>query len=509
MIGAKILARVELIGGSFCIESMNIPTGLEVERHRAALTRNELSRPMRLAIESGVLTLETSIFDYGCGLGGDIARLQESGYNCDGWDPYYRSNVPRMPADAVNLGYIINVIEDPIERDLVLADAWALTRRVLIVSAQILVNDMRGSLAYGDGVLTKRNTFQKYYTQAELKQYIDEVLTVDALPIALGVYLVFRDPAQAETFRLERLYSRLSSPRIRIASKKYEDYQTQLEPLVKFVTDRGRLPIKGELPQELELITEFGNLKRAFQIILTATDEAEWDAIAYRRSLDLQVYLALAQFGQHRIQANLSPAIKADIKAFFGNFEEACEVADRMLFKLGKPNIIRQLCQQSKIGKLLPNALYIHISALTELDPHLRLYEGCASRYFGGIDNVTLIKFNTEKSTISYLYYPDFDRDPHPALKWATIVDLTHLSVRCRDYSNSTNPPILHRQETFLSPHHPQFAEFHQLTAAEEAAGLYRDTSIIGNRQGWERVLQSHGLTVRDRRLEQIRSVES
>ena len=62
-----------------------IPTGVEVERHRAAITRIDLSRPVRLAIESGIITPATTIFDYGCGLGGDVQRLRAAGYHCEGW----------------------------------------------------------------------------------------------------------------------------------------------------------------------------------------------------------------------------------------------------------------------------------------------------------------------------------------------------------------------------------------------------------------------------------------
>jgi DNA phosphorothioation-associated putative methyltransferase len=389
-----------------------IPNTVEVERHRAAMTRVELSRPVRLAIESGIITTETSIFDYGCGVGGDVKRLKSSGYSCEGWDPYYFPDGEIRSADVVNLSYIINVIEDPVERDRALSYAWELTQGVLIVAAQILVNNLGGMLAYSDGILTKRNTFQKYYQQVELKEYIDRILAVDAIPMGLGIFLVFRSESQAESFRAARLYTRMSTPRVRIESKRFEDYQIQLAPLMEFVSQRGRIPIKGELAAESELVAEFGSLKRAFQIILTATDEAEWDAIAYQRSLDVQVYLALSQFGQRRSLRNLSPSIRADIKAFFGNYEEACEVADRLLFKIGEPGVIKQACQQNKIGKLLPAALYVHISALNEIDPKLRLYEGCASRNIGGTEDANIIKFHTEKPCIPIFIIPTLNRLP-------------------------------------------------------------------------------------------------
>ena len=478
-----------------------IPIGVEVERHRAAITRVELSRPVRLAIESGIMTIDTTIFDYGCGIGGDVKRLKSAGYTCEGWDPYYFPEVARQPADIVNLSYITNVIEDPEERDRALSQAWELTGQVLIIAAQILVNDLRGVLAYGDGILTKRNTFQKYYQQVELKEYIDRVLTVDAIPIGLGIFLVFRDESQAESFRAARLYTRMTTPRVRVESKRFEDYQVQLAPLMEFVSQRGRIPIKGELAAEAELVQEFGSIKRAFQIVLTATDEVEWDAIAYQRSLDLQVYLALAHFGKGRSLKNLSVTIRADIKAFFGSYDEACEVADRLLFKIGEPGVIKQACHQSKIGKLLPAALYVHISALNEIDPKLRLYEGCASRNIGGTEDANIIKFHKDKPCISYLYYPDFESIAHPALQWAMLIDLRDLSLRFRDYSQQENPPILHRKETFLSQNHPLYSKFAKFTKSEETAGLFSETKTIGNQQGWERRLRDCGVQIKNHRV--------
>ena len=478
-----------------------IPIGVEVERHRAAITRVELSRPVRLAIESGIMTIDTTIFDYGCGIGGDVKRLKSAGYTCEGWDPYYFPDVARQPADIVNLSYIINVIEDPEERDRALIQAWELTGQVLIIAAQILVNDLRGVLAYGDGILTKRNTFQKYYQQVELKEYIDRVLTVDAIPIGLGIFLVFRDESQAESFRAARLYTRMTTPRVRVESKRFEDYQVQLAPLMEFVSQRGRIPIKGELAAEAELVQEFGSIKRAFQIVLTATDEVEWDAIAYQRSLDLQVYLALAHFGKGRSLKNLSLTIRADIKAFFGSYDEACEVADRLLFKIGEPGVIKQACHQSKIGKLLPAALYVHISALNEIDPKLRLYEGCASRNIGGTEDANIIKFHKDKPCISYLYYPDFESIAHPPLQWAMLIDLRDLSLRFRDYSHQENSPILHRKETFLSQNHPLYSKFAKFTKSEEKAGLFSETKTIGNQQGWEQRLRDCGVQIKNHRV--------
>ncbi|WP_448269399.1 DNA phosphorothioation-associated putative methyltransferase [Nostoc sp. DSM 114159] len=483
-----------------------MPEALEIERHRAAIARTDISRPVRLAIEWAILNPDTTFFDYGCGYGGDVQRVKSLGYTSTGWDPYYYPDVPRTFADVVNLGYVLNVIEDSEERRQSLIQAWELTGKVLIVAAQILIDaPSKNQLAYNDGIVTRRNTFQKYYEQEELKTYIDEVLNVDAVPIALGVYFVFRDEAEKESYKAIRFFSTTSTPRVRIPTKRFEDYQEQLQPLMAFFTKRGRLPVKGELENEQELLSEFGNFRRAFGVVLQATDEAEWDAIAYRRSLDIQVYLALTHFDRRPAWQKLAPEMRHDIKAFFSSYEEACLVADQKLFSLGKPGVIQTACEKSKIGKHTRGALYVHISALAALDPVLRICEGCASRTIGRVDEATLIKYHTDKPQISYLSYPQFDTDPHPALKASIGIDLKTLSITHRDYETRANPPILHRKETFVIGNYPRYEEFAKLTQQEQELGLLKDKSDIGTREGWKKCLAAHRVEIRGHQVYSIK----
>ncbi|NEP13069.1 MAG: DNA phosphorothioation-associated putative methyltransferase [Symploca sp. SIO2C1] len=479
-----------------------LPEAPEIERHRAAMVRTDISKPVRLAIESAILNEENTFFDYGCGQGGDVQRLLKQGYNSAGWDPHYQPNNPLICADIVNLGYIINVIEDQAERREALLKAWELTQKVLIVAAQVLIDDRNSSqIAYGDGIVTRRNTFQKYYEQEELKAYIDQVLEVDAIPVALGIYFVFRDEAQAESFRASRFHSRITTPRIRLSSKRFEDYQELLAPLMAFITERGRLPYKGELPQESELLLEFGSFRRGFQVILQVTDQAEWDEISDQRRQDILVYLALTQFSHRPKLSNLDHTLKNDIKALFGSYKQACAAADLMLVSVGNSHLIAKCCQQSQIGKILPRALYVHISAIEALNPLLRLYEGCASRTIGRMDGATLVKFHTNLPKISYLFYPHFDKEPHPALHTSMQIDLRDLQVVYRDYDQSPNPPILHRKETFVTPEYPLYEQFAKLTRQEENWGLLDQTSSIGTRQGWQNCLTEHCAELRGHRL--------
>jgi len=495
--------QVQLQG--HCLVSQSTPSSpqpkFKIERHKAAITRGDFSRPVRLAIEAGLFGPETQFFDYGCGQGGDLERVAQLGYSSAGWDPYYRPHTRLAPADIVNLGYVINVIESQAERREALIQAWDLTRQILVVAAQVLVAQDNRRIAYGDGIVTSRNTFQKYYDQEELKIYIDQVLGVDAIPVALGIYFVFRDEAQAQSFRASRFRSRVTTPRIRVASKRFEDYQALLAPLMAFVTERGRLPVKDELPEAAEISAEFGSLRRAFQVIQRATDSQEWEEIAEKRRQDLLVYLALSRFGRRPKLRDLAVVAQNDFKGLFGSYQQACTAADLMLLSLGNLEVVAERCKSSVIGKKLPNSLWVHASTLDSLDPLLRLYEGCASRTIGRPEGVTVIKFHTKKTKITYLFYPDFDRDPHPALHTSMQIDLRDLHVHYRDYDRDDNPPLLHQKDLLVSPEYPNYDKFAKLSRQEEDWGLLDDLRKIGDRQGWQKCLEDHCAELKGHRV--------
>ncbi len=473
-----------------------------IERHKAALKRSELSRPVRVALEADLFTVGTTFFDYGCGCGEDIKRISEMGYDSSGWDPYYRPNSKINSADVVNLGYIINVIEDIAERREVLIKAWELAQQVLIVSAQVLVDDRRrGLIAYGDGVVTNRNTFQKYYEQEELKLYIEQVLGVEAIPAGLGIYLVFRNEAQAETFRAFRVYSHLSTPRVQAQVRNFDDYRELLTPLMDFYTKRGRLPVKGEIDSETEIKAEFRSYQRAFKVILQATDRKEWEAIAEKRRQDLLVYLALGKFSGRPTIRKLAPEVKADVKALFGNYKQACTLADLLLVQVGDMKKIANLCKTSNIGKQLNDAIAVHVSALEKLPPLLRLYEGCASRNFYRLENANIVKLYYNKPKITYLVYPEFDTQAHPALQATMEVDLHNLSVTYHDISDETNPLILHQKDTLVAPDYPSYNKFVRLTKKEQKSGLLENKDAIRRLHGWMRCLREHEVKIEGHKL--------
>jgi DNA phosphorothioation-associated putative methyltransferase len=473
-----------------------------IQRHKTAIRRGDFSRPVKCLLRDGLLGKYVTFFDYGCGRGEDVELLTAEGIACGAWDPAFRPDAPRIPADVVNLGYVLNVIEDPQERADTLRRAWELCRQLLAVSAQVLMAG-RGKepVEFGDGVLTGRGTFQKFYEQTELKAYLEAQLQVEAIPAGIGTFYLFKDEARRQQFLANRFRRREILPRRRIAELRLEETRQALEPLMEVLAVLGRLPDPVELPDAPAVIERFGSLKRAFAAVQRITGAETWEAIARRRREDLLVYLALARFGKRPLLSQLPLTLQRDMKAFFGSYTKACAEADALLFQAGDAVAIDTACQRSAVGKLLPDDLYVHRAALDSLEPLLRIYEGCGRAFLGEVEGANLLKIHRRTGKLSYLVYPGFDTDPHPTLLRCVKLNLRTRQIECFDYAKSSNPPVLHRKETFLHPEHELYAKFARLTAQEEKNGLLDEPSGIGTRDGWARRLKEHGFTLKGHRL--------
>ncbi|MYD69369.1 MAG: DNA phosphorothioation-associated putative methyltransferase [Acidobacteria bacterium] len=469
---------------------------------KTAISRWSISRPVALALEDGLISKETTFFDYGCGRGGDIRRLHDMGIEVSGWDPAYFPEEERTPADVVNLGYVINVIEDLEERAVVLHAAWSLARRVLVVSARLEWEARQIAGDYqGDGIVTRKRTFQKFYTQEELRDWIKAVLDHDVVAAAPGIFYLFRDPTEEQAFVASRVARRQPRPSVRFSEAEFKANKRLLEPLMDFVADRGRLPVDGEFPETAKIKRVFGGVPRAFSHVRRVTGTEEWDAIRRRRTEDTLVYLALAAFPKRPRFGALPSDLRNDIRAFFGSYKKACLQADALLYSAGNLKAVSAACETAVVGKLLPEALYIHHTALPRIPAVLRVYEGCGRQLVGAIDGMTLVKLSRHKPTVSYLVYPEFDSDGHPALAEAFTADLGRLRLYRRQYRDSPNPPILHRKELFVSNDYPSRAKFARLTAQEESHGLYGTGRRIGHRLDWLALLSDRHLRLQGHRL--------
>ncbi len=473
----------------------------EVARHRTAIGRSTLSRPLRLALEADLLGPRGTVMDYGCGRGDDLRRLQRLGVDAVGWDPAHRPEGPRRPSDLVNLGYVLNVIENPVERVETLRAAWELALDCMVVAALVAVETSTKAVPYGDGVLTTRGTFQKYFEQQELEAFIRQYVEVEPVALGLGVFAVARTPAKRARLLARRFRHRPRSLPPQAARAMFEDNQAVLEPLVAFVEERGRFPARAETSAFQAVADRFGSIARATRLLQRAMPTEFWQRAVESAKADLLVYMALAHFGGRPRYSELDPDMQEDIRAHFGSYAKGVEQADALLFSLGQSGVLRSAANEATVGKLLPDGLYVHVDYLSQLPVVLRLFEGCARRYLGGVEDANLVKLRLDRPAISYLTYGDFWKDPHPALERSLQVDLQTFRVRIDDYATRASPPVLHRKELFIATDHPKYQMFARLTRQEEQRGLFDSPAHIGTKEAWNAVLQDRGVELRGHRL--------
>ena len=132
-----------------------------------------------------------------------------------------------------------------------------------------------------------------------------------------------------------------------------------------------------------------------------------------------------------------------------------------------------------------------HKDGTIKLDPaYLR---GLRPRYPGDVEGANIIKIHRRSGKLSYLVYPGFDNDPHSAILRSIRVNLRTRQIDGTDYAQSTNPPVLHRKDAFLTADHPPRARFARLKSQDEKNGLLDNPSAIGTRNGWARRLADAG----------------
>lgn len=189
------------------------------------------------------------------------------------------------------------------------------------------------------------------------------------------------------------------------------------------------------------------------------------------------------------------------MRAHFGTYKAACTEADDVLFALADEDRLGGALRTVPFGKILPDAVYVHVDYVDLLPPLVRIYEGAGRALLGTVEDATIVKLSRAERRISYLSYPTFEKEAHPPLATSLRADLRSFRVKWRDFRDSENPPILHRKETFVPEEHPTRAKFERLTRQEERAGLFDSPTKIGTAEGWRRTLEGAGRSLKGHRL--------
>ena len=426
-----------------------------IERRRTALRRSALSSPMQHLLRFGFLDGTRTLFDYGCGRGDDLRLLAEMKVSATGWDPVFRPDVERRPADIVNLGFVLNVIEDAGERRETLKTAFALARKVLIVSVMLGYQSKREQFAaFEDGVRTQRNTFQKYYMQDEFRSYAEKTLGANAIPIAAGICLVFKDAVEEQLFLLARQQVRREWRLLRrdpdgaAVASMIEDHKEQIDAYWLRALELGRPAAPEECPEAQSLIRLVGSWRRVHEWVGRFFNPEEFEAAAIGRQEDLLVYFALSHFGRRRPVSELPDRLQRDVQVFFGSITKARNAGKRALFATGDSARLEEAAafchDELGIGVLNDDHdLTFHQSVLGECLPLIRIYVGCALQLFGDAGSVDLIKVHLQSGKVTFLVYDDFEGATTPRLIERIKVDLPRLRVDFFDYVGEYEPQPL------------------------------------------------------------------
>lgn len=472
-----------------------------IERHKTAIRRNQLSRPVRMALRDGIVSREGTVFDYGCGLGEDVEYLKGLGITASGWDPVHFPMGVQLLADVVNLGYVINVIEHENERRQTLISAFQLARKALIVSAQVGYFDTSRAERFQDGFLSTRKTFQKYYEQDELRDFIRTSLKVEPYPAGTGVFYVFADQQIEADYCRRLLDDDLPTEIVGLGQPLAEE---TLKAIAELVYDLGRLPLVAEAPEHGPALAILAASENWMSRLGNLLDSQRWEQIRRERRTHLLSTIVASGFsvtGRKRM-ADLTPSERADVRSLFGSYSRALEEAERLLDETLRLERINEWLEQWGLGKVTREARYLHISLESELPEPVKLVVLCARAAAEQelTPEPTLVKFSTHELSISFAYYPGFDDSAHPALARVVKVDFETGSLTERTYRSEGSPPILHRKELFVGRDYPLRSTFLRLSKQEEAAGLL-GRNDIGSRSAWERLLSESGYKLDGHRL--------
>ncbi|MBF4248529.1 hypothetical protein EA004_26710, partial [Vibrio anguillarum] len=170
--------------------------------------------------------------------------------------------------------------------------------------------------------------------------------------------------------------------------------------------------------------------------------------------------------------------------------------------------MFKSLIKQVKMGKQLPDAIYIHKDAMNAIPDSLQHFIPAVARAVNlPSEQWNLIKLFKNEFRLSLLSYPEFYSDSYPALEQSLNVDLSKLTHKVTCYRSSDNPPILHRKETMILPDSEYYDHFVALTQEGEKAGLYDNTRTIGFKRSWLNLIEKKGYQLVEGRLLKVNSV--
>lgn len=484
-----------------------------IDRHKTALVRHELSAPMKTLVKHGYLEGSYSIFDYGCGRGDDLRELEAHGLDVLGWDPNFQPDNDKVNSSIVNLGFVLNVIEDQDERLEALLGAWELADKFLVVSVMLAnENYIAQFKPYKDGVITSRNTFQKYYAQSEIKAYIERSLQEDAITVAPGIFYIFKDKLEEQQY-LQSKYKRhhkwqqLTSPEPIEAKDKAKLLITQHQDLFNSFwntcLELGRIPANDEFEHSDKIRELIGSHKKVFNLLQEMFDTQEFEQAENSRKEDLLLYFAMGLFEKRKPYTQQPEPLKRDIKALFDDYKTAINLAAELLFAIADTDLIQQQCEKAhtQLPASLLNeghSLILHRDFIDDLPLLLRVYVGAGLQMYGELDEeIDLIKIHITSGKLTLTAYDDFEKSV-PFLVERIKIKMAEQDIDFFDYVNEERRPPLLNKHLLLTNEHTDFTKQHSFDKRlAKLLDVAWDQDVILHRAELEESLIKHNKKIK------------
>lgn len=430
-----------------------------VDRHKTALTRYSLSKPFRFLMENDYLSGQYTIFDYGCGKGSDIKFVSEMGVQINGWDPFYSPNQTVIQSDIVNLGYVLNVIEKITERTETLKKSAALANKLLVVSVMLEKKDLGKAVVHRDGVITSKNTFQKYFKQEEIKNYILSVLKITPVSFGPGIIGVFFDEQEEQKYLDLRYTSKTWRGKKKLLNNQNEDeliskYQDIIYEYCNKCFELGRPLYQQEALSIRPLIEELGTWRRTTNYLLSLVDKKYLREAEKMRKSDLIVLLSLNEYMGRIHYKHLTPRLKHDFKYFFDSYKKARKVSQELLHNIGNSYSINEACEDMVLngyGYIDSDGNYIFESEqLNFLSPILRIYTGIGLDLYGVSESIDLIKIHVESQKLTLMVFDDYQSNPLPRMLERIKIDMKNQNMKFFDYVDDYEPEYLFLKSRYM-----------------------------------------------------------
>ncbi len=461
----------------------HVQSSSQVQRHLTALSRKFLSAPVQALLRHRVLREGRTFFDYGCGKGDDLRGLTSLGYDASGWDPHFQNDSERVPAAVVNLGFVINVIESLEERIEALQGAYALTQGALSVAAMLWSSANARGRPLSDGYLTSRGTFQRYYTQAQLQSFIENVLDEQAFAVGPGVFFVFRDRFMEQAFLVGKQTDGMRAPRllaeravsirailVRVPKpprtpRPPEDpaRHAMVERVWKLALELGRWPEAEECAEAEGATALFTSWPRLLRAAMQMGEGALLEASATTRADEMRAFFAVQAFSRRRGFRELEPRLRRDVKAFFGSLSVAEAEGRRLLQQCAEVSQIHAACIRAAargLGYLkADHSLQLHSSLIPQLDEILKVYIACATQLYGDVRSADLVKIHIQSGKVTLMRFDDFVGSPLPRLIERVKVKLRDQDMDVFEYNDQFTPPLLYFKSRYINEEFPGFPE--------------------------------------------------